>query len=924
MPSARALLAVPITAAAVALATLPSEPAFAQPAGESAPQTPVSEVDLARRAYLSAQAEYEAAREALTDADQALASAIEAQSAAAQALDAQHDGFRDSYARFASLQAEMQALQARRDELEQVPGALAAEIRELERQLDALATAPSGSAPEIYRLRDRLKARKDELAEVRAERRRRIEQEIEPQIAALETQLENWWEELLSQPPQIAPAQGEDLLEQWTGAALTQYEAQRREQEALATLEERTIAYYEVLGQASPPILQELVVQADGRTVYDLAWVREPEDATEANQADSQVSIDYARKREQLARMLESAESSLARIRLQRNEGSLARLERAQRMHEMAADLAQAAEDYGDALEAAELAKLGVEIGVALTETALTGGASTLARKGEEIAQRVAQRRLDGLWRNDLVPHGRSAEVFEDAVLDFLERRGQSFDSLAEAVEELERRNLLNAANQAVMRLNRRALEHPGILPDTSLKHFVPPHDIRKASGKLAELRRDAWLKALAAQGVQSAALKEPVQAGKGILAGNGIPVSMGSETDGPFMPVSRPDDVATQLGEKSMEWAVGAGVDAVDELLASRAAGAAFDTAEFGRQAGTSALFSVIEQSLKSIVESHFSEQANAAHIRFSTLYAKLAAMYRLYYESLQEDRRLAAYEQKEQRFISRTQAYLSGVGMPRRAVHEREPAPIPASAEAVTISMKFSAPLTVPPQLSLAGEALPARGAGRYWKVTFTPTNAQRESGPAALQVSAGPGNAPYPLLDADPGTIAWKPLRKDEWQGWEKGADRRHTLAFENHWDDVLGRWRGADVGGVIELRRGEQGTLTIAVVELNAAMRKNHYRVGQTVGRGFRYRRHGLFGFYKFFDGEIFRSEYDPVCHWKNVEPPMTCDRETKILSGWTDDTAGVGVDSGGKLDLPGYLGHLLFQEGFTEDEVVRVE
>ncbi len=100
------------------------------------------------------------------------------------------------------------------------------------------------------------------------------------------------------------------------------------------------------------------------------------------------------------------------------------------------------------------------------------------------------------------------------------------------------------------------------------------------------------------------------------------------------------------------------------------------------------------------------------------------------------------------------------------------------------VRLELAFSQSLSVPPVVDFGRQAIPApvrdESDERSWSLAFELTGLPRDLRRLEMAVDVGPGNQPFPALDADPATLTTLAAKTLAWDGLEAGPDRRHGLS------------------------------------------------------------------------------------------------------------------------------------------------
>lgn len=743
-------------------------------------------------AYSAAAAETATARSGLTAIDRNF-------EVAAANLANENETYLEAMDRYYDLLRQMEVQYVLRIQAEAIPEALSAERRELKRQYDILINYRNYVTDAFFKeIEDGLKAKVREIAEMKRSGRRRIENEIKPEIERLRTQRAEAFREIL----RLSNVNYDrSLTTRWFDAAQTLYEAERLQAEAKNEAEVKAAAFITTLAEASPPFLQAVRLTAGAESYYDFAWIRE------GYEDDVTASIEYSRQRAQIAENLPNYERVHAEVKNERKQLSLRRWGLAKQMHRLSSELAGAAEDYGDAQRNKVIAVAVADMAVSVAEVAFTGGVATAVRKAEELAEQatlVAIRRgnrfrseaeryvsrnvrarlhdaFEGVgveqYRKlaELVSARRGLFILarnsEEMLVAVRRRYGDRFSSVSEAWASIPP----SAAEDIVMEVSRELEQRaniifPSVNRNDFIKDFMPPQELRD------RIRR--FLTDFPVDGIESGGVLRETTAIYAAYAGSG---SQG------LVPDADPTDVADIFGGKAVEWVIGTGIDGSVQLLRHSLSVPAVraqvsQIGAFGRQMRMSAVFSAIGASAKILVSHYYEGQIHEAHAQFWGMYAQLTAMHQYYYEMLKADEELAPVERSYRTWAARGRAYLAEIGLARRAGGDMpEPQSVPPEATTVTIALDFSTPLTVAPIVQLGSDALDVEGDGSHWRATYKVPLLVRKLGWAQLSVTTGRSNQTYADLDSKPKTIAYVPFDKEKWIGYDRGADTKHKLHF-----------------------------------------------------------------------------------------------------------------------------------------------
>lgn len=764
------------------------------------------ELDDAWTAYQTALGNRDMARKELDTRVDGMIAIDKALKKASADLVAQNETYYAAMDRYHSLLRQLESRYAERLVASSAPDVLSAERRELQRQWDALLPYRKYVDDKFFNeLDSNLRRATRAIAKAREDGRTRIARVIDPAIDRLQRLRDQAFREM---DGVLEISFDRSLTAKWFDAALAYNAADKAYDEAVETLDNAYLKYIEILHNAPPAILQKVSVTANGQQLYDFAWVRD------GYVDDTQASVSYARDKEALENAFPSYERVLRSVVLERAEGNIFRLDLAQRMHALSDDLMQNAEDYRDAVFDKEVALAVAEIALVVTEAALTGGTATAARKASELAEKVIEtggsksRKILGNTRH-MAPSAMGRRL-EDALE--APARARLKKLAAEAIEKRKTYVAERIDAEALIRINRnlrrtfKTIEEAergapelfynayrrevreflekqanDLFPDPNPADFLETGDARRWLGE--RMRREA----------SSAHDIEP-----GGVAGK-IPdmyAAVGRQQDGALEPLVKRTEASEIFQGEALEWAIGAGVDGAAELtrtiLEKRGViqPSRLTSLSWSQGATVSAAFSIVEASAKTIISSHYENEASEAITKFWSVYAQISAIYSVYATALAEDKELYDIEMEMRRGLLRIVTVSRELGLPRHASGERmEALPITDEMKSVNIHLTFSTPLSAAPEVRLGGEAVSATGSGRDWKIVFTPTDRMRGSETQTLSVSVSPDSTPFDSLDTDPKTIARIPLYRAQWEGFEKGADTNHRLRFQPFGPAVL---------------------------------------------------------------------------------------------------------------------------------------
>jgi len=626
------------------------------------------------------------------------------------------------------------------------------------------------------------------VTEARVERNRSIRDEIDPEIQRLKSLRADIIRELdgLSQV-EYDPY----LTTKWFNAAQDLFEAEQQQFADTRALDESYTAFMATLGDASPPFLQSVKVTSGDQFFYDFSWIRQ------GYEDDVAASIEYAQQRDTIADNLPNYTEILKSISLERESAHSDRHFLAIQMRAMSTDLERLGEDHYLLERNQILATMFAEMGIAVTEAVLTGGVATAIRRGEEIAERKLLEATLGNKQivGDIEEYaaGRVSERLVRAVDDA--GRAQ-FDRLVTTLNTQRAAFVAFEVEETVLRRLRAQDHHFGslaeasqnMLPETvnKLVREVSSTVETRASRLFPELDFDSFeFERLTRQSLKD---EEEILIGRATaLAGKSPDLFEAYSAGDQRVLVHNPHttDVREIFEGQAVEWAISAGIDAGFEaknLMANPADLSGIRSV--GRQAVIGMAFSAVEGLAKTYISQLYEGQIIEIEAKYWTTFMQLAAMQQYYYHLTIEDGELAETEKWYRDAVNKMNAYLSEIGLPRRTGGEIPVAQeISSDIDSVTVELKFSTPLSVVPIVSIGDTKLTVSGEGQNWRANVAITNSLRDTRSVGLTVEIGDvGPSQYDAFDTDPTTIAYFPVRLSNWVGYEKGADTRHILLFE----------------------------------------------------------------------------------------------------------------------------------------------
>lgn len=646
---------------------------------------------------------------------------------------------------------------------------------------------------------------------------------IRAELAALRTRRERLLQTLAAAgPSEEAAALG------WIQASA----AAARSGEELLEAEQAVIAAFrrlsEAEGPSGPPLLASVSASGGGQTVYRAEWTRQ----------DGAAAGDAARERDELRRQRAALVDALDQLYEMRRTFHEARLDSAELLAVRGRLYQQATERYGETLMIQAWSNLGFDAGLTVAELLLTGGAATLERKAEELAEEAGRKALQSRAVADRLAHSVTllkagpalarqgdeafalASSLEASLLNHLRKDGESWQqalarSKALAVSILEgnvearaqelarsgmplaaaRERARSVTSELIDRLNRaetlsRLADQEELyareLRDMLAEFHMP---LTRSGGAelvtaIHELGDTLTVKGAAT--VFQKLVDSPDRSGAttpsntmgDVLVGDAIEagINAGAGTVGIWR------DTARELGEFS--------------TFRNRLAGT-------GRKFGpalwknrTKIGISAVSTLIKSWAAAQTDALVNRSAEHVATLGGELAIGLRDHSYQMLVDRDAQVRQQALIHSLAAVSERLRmlSAGLTLNVV--TPPARL-REEDRLEFHLTFSAPLLGPPKADLGTVPLvmsKADAEGRQW-TALVPVSGVGD-GLHTLSVSATDRETPHGALDSDPRTPALPGLIRAQWVGFEGGTDSNHRVpltvtpsesAYRSPWDE-----------------------------------------------------------------------------------------------------------------------------------------
>ncbi len=641
----------------------------------------------------------------------------------------------------------------------------------------------------IYVIRNDLNTIKREISNSIALGEAEIANVIDPEIARLQLRKQ----ELTSQLEALSQVSiSMDFTEAWFNAAQDLSQADQRQIIAEEQFDESFAAYLGLMAKAPPPYLQHVTVKSGKEIFYDFAWVRE------GYRDELTASIAYARDRLYIAENLVRFENILRSATLERRSQDIDRYHIANQIYRLTLELNKLGRN-SRVLEYSQIAAIAVTEALStFVQAYLAGGANAAKARAAAVLERRlgatagANRRLmSDLSEYQYGPvRARFADAVDQSVVEqfdifaanYFKQRTRYVAAQTDSaiLSELQSRGFRYTSIDAAQRSPAgqfipaiRSRVTPGVeevadnlFPTLSEDRYILGHYTGKVGQKTGEFF-----------GILGGVIVSGTPKVPAYITASGIPRDLG--------PTAHTDQTDEIIQGQYGEWAIGTGINAIFEVkdMISNPMTAGGLSA-VGRQGLIDAVFAFAEGAVKIKLNSYFDDEINETQQKFWEIYLELSQVQIRYQLAVLASQDYRNVENWYRNATNKMKAYLSEIGLPRRAGGDLPEAQlIPSDIESITIELKFPTPLSIAPIVSIGDTRVSVSGEGQNWQVNVTITDAIREAGSAGLTVGIGNGGSShYDSLDEDPTTIAYIPVRQSEWSGYEEGADKRHKLKFE----------------------------------------------------------------------------------------------------------------------------------------------
>ena len=588
------------------------------------------------------------------------------------------------------------------------------------------------------------------------------------------------------------------LAAQWTIALANIGKANKRirkaEKEVLAAFDH----YLQIATKLGPSHDKEVKLLSGNDIVYWAKW-RQLHPKTNKELDEEQASL----LRKAYRKKIREVESQISYIDFELEANSEERYKLAKEMTGPTRRLEAAAQRYGEALLHKVYAQVAIESATVVVEVALTGGTATLARKSAELAERALQKSA----RRTLVKHLDRA-TYKAAVSKASYRAAMdNIDETLKSVVLWRRRYVKEAVKRAqakarasgkdVLRAGNKARKQAEKLCDkiqiaVKRKRKISNSEWRKLKGPELEKWINETRKGI--HEVSANAISRKV-ATAGILKMTGTPnsenpvakevysVALGEALEG-FVGTM----VIPAIGEGIKGFRETAGQGTWQKLKAGMTRGRKFYNVTDVKKSlfSRGSLVGVVGAVTKTLATSHYATKANRANLDFWSTYAKLTAMYRIYYESLSADYKLWRHQQRLKKLVAADKAIHSSLLWKRRLVVKKSSV-LKEGKEAGKCIVTFSTPLTAAPQVALGDipirmKAQGSQVSGQSYVGTFSRDSLPKSQTTLALSIKAASTNLPFAHIDGNPATPAYLPLIGRDFKGFEKRPDTNYKIRIK----------------------------------------------------------------------------------------------------------------------------------------------
>ncbi len=585
------------------------------------------------------------------------------------------------------------------------------------------------------------------------------------------------------------------LMANWAVSLASIDKANRRAQQAEDEVLNAYDNYLQIAASLGPAHVKKVELFVGSTKFYSAKWKQlHPETNKELDEEQAALLRKAYRKK------IQKVESEIGIIKDELSANSRERYALAKEMVAPTKELEAAAKRYGDALVHKVYAQVAIEAATVVVEVALTGGTATLARKGAELAEKALEKKVRRTFVKNLDPSTYRAALSQAsyrAARDNIDEAAKSIvlwrkKYIKEAVKRAEEKarargkDVIVAGNLARRQAEKQcdkiqiAVKQRRSLSNSEWRKLKGPELekwLKETKGQIRgvganaisrKLTTAALLKATGTpksenpvkEEVQSVALGEAVEAFVGTMAIPTITESVKGFREAAGQGAWRRIKAGATSGRKFYK------VKNVKEILTNRAN-----------------IAGVVGSLTKTLATAHFAGKAHSADLDFWATYAKLSAMYRVYYTSLSADYIVWRHLQKLKKLLAADKAVHSSLMWKRRLVIEKSET-LTDGCEVGKCVVTFSTPLSEPPAVMLGNSPFKMKSqgsavSGYIYSGTFSRDSFPKNKTNLTLSIMAASSNHPFKYIDGNPATPAYLPLIGIDWKGYEKKADRSYKI-------------------------------------------------------------------------------------------------------------------------------------------------